>query len=194
MEAIASLLASTAQDLRAKESACWSLIIQKVCATPLAADNTCTSTAGACTTDPTTGEQTCPTGDKLKVATSTTRSQQVITARIASYASTTVVNIEKSNQALVLVDRLIAGITNSSSLDAQRVALQQLDNLVAQRALHNQYDLQAAQKARDDVTATMETLITDTVKAWADSPDPNVGWCNVNNNAVLDMWKTRWKS
>ena len=127
------------------------------------------------------------------MATSTAYSQQVIDARILSYASTTENNIAKSNEALILLDRLIAGITNTNSLDAQRVALQQLDNLVAQRQLHNQYDLQGAQKALDDITASMDTLRTDTVKAWADSTDPNIGWCNVNNQTVLDMWRQKWK-
>lgn len=194
MESIKGVLTAAIQDLRAKEAACWNLVIQSVCATPLAADNTCTEKT-TCTADPQNpqGPPVCPNGGKLKVATSTAYSQQVIDARILSYASTTENNIAKSNEALILLDRLIAGITNTNSLDAQRVALQQLDNLVAQRQLHNQYDLQGAQKALDDITASMDTLRTDTVKAWADSTDPNIGWCNVNNQTVLDMWRQKWK-
>jgi len=190
METIAAVLSRTIADLRAKENACWTLIIPKVCATALAADNTCTS-AQTCTGD--ADNPTCTPGDKLKVATTTAASQGVINARIAPLASSTIINLQRANESLVLVDRLIAGITNSASIEAQRVALQQLDNLVAQRKLHNQYDLQAAQQTSENISASMSTLAEDTVKAWADSPDPNIGWCNVNNAAVINLWKQRWK-
>lgn len=191
MGSIAAALAAAIDDLRSKEAACWNLIIQNVCDGAVASDKTCTEKV-TCTTG-TDGIQNCPTAGKLKVATSTAYSQPIISSRITPLGSTTVSNIEKSDTAITLIDRLIAGITNTASLDAQRVALQQLDNLVAQRALHTQYDLQAALKSKDDVTASMETLRTDTVKAWADSTDPNVGWCNINNQAVLTMWKQKWK-
>lgn len=196
METIRGALVAAIQDLRAKEAACWQLIIDAVCTAPPGPDKTCTAKVSCTTTtDPTTGQttETCPSGNKLRVATSTVYSQQVIDARIRSIASTTESNITKSATAIELIDRLIAGITNTTSLDAQRVALQQLDNLTAQRALHNQYDLQNAQKARDDITASMETLRTDTVKAWAESTDVNVGWCNVNNSSLLSYWQQRWK-
>lgn len=191
MAAIEQSLVAAIQDLRAKEAACWRLVVQSVCTAEPGADKTCTPKGTGCIQTATT---TCPTAPtKLKVATSTAFSQQVIDARITSLASSTINNIEKSNTAIGLIDRLIAGITNTASIDAQRVALQQLDNLVAQRALHSQYDLQAAQKAKEDVAASMDTLRSDTVKAWADSPDVNVGWCNVNNTEVLKYWQDKWK-
>lgn len=196
MQTISGALLAAVQDLRAKETACWKLIVDTVCATTPAADNTCTEKVSCTTTtDPNTGQTTenCPTGNKLKIATSTAYSQQVIDARIRSLASTTESNIAKSTNAIELIDKLIAGITNTNSVEAQRVALQQLDNLTAQRALHNQYDLQEAQKARDDITASMETLRTDTVKAWSESMDVNVGWCNINNASLVSYWKQRWK-
>lgn len=176
--AVSQELLSTTRHLRTIENACWNLIIENVCEGSLAADKTCTEKGGTA---------------KLKVATSTAFSQQVINDRVRSIASTTEDNIKKTDNAITLIDRLIAGITNSASLDAQRVALQQLDNLTAQRALHSQYDLQQAIKAKEDVTASMETLRTDKPKEWSESSDVNTGWCNVNNPAVLDFWKSRWK-
>ncbi len=193
MDTIAGILTATIQDLRAKEATCWNIVIDSVCATPVAGDKTCSEKVGECTTDPVTGQQNCPQAGKLKVATSTAYSQAIINSRITSLASSTVTNIEKSNTAITLIDRLIAGITNTASLDAQRVALQQLDNLVAQRTLHSQYDLQEAQKAKDDITASMETLRTDTLKAWTESTDVNTGWCNVNNAALVSYWKQKWR-
>jgi hypothetical protein len=193
MNAIAQKLLDTIGNIRAKENACWNLIIQSVCATALDGNNRCTAKTGECTTDPTTGQQNCPTGQTLKVATTTTASQAVISNRIAPLATSTQSNISSSEHSLSLIEQLIAGVTNTSSLDAQRVALQQLDNLVANHQLHNQYDLQNAQKTKDDIGAQMDTLITDTAQQWGDSTDVNVGWCNVNNPSLLDYWKNKWK-
>lgn len=195
MNDIANTLSSTILSLRAKENACWQLIVDKVCATKPDSNKKCQATADSCSTTPDENGQVpaCQSGYNLQVATSTAFSKTVIDARVTPLASSTITNIEKANNSITLIDKLIAGITNSASLDAQRVALQQLDNLVAQRQLHNQYDVTAAQKAKDDVTASMETLMTNTVKDWAESPDPNVGWCNINNKNVLDFWKKKWR-
>ncbi len=179
MDGIAGLLSNAIGTLRARENACWALVIEKVCAETPSADKTCTAV----------GEG----GERLKVATSTAFSQPIVNNRIAPLGTTTIANGQRAVAAMSKIDSLIAGVTNSASLDAQRVALQQLDNLVAQRTLHNQYDLQGALKAKDDVQASMDTLLTDTVKTWAESPDPNVGWCNVNNKGVLDFWIAKWK-
>ena len=194
MSSIAQLLTQSIADLRAKENACWSLIIENVCATAPGADGTCTAKTAACTQDDQgDGANACPTGATLKIATSTARSQAVIDARIAPLATSTAANIRQSEEALGLIAKLIADVTNTASLTTQRLALQQLDTLVSQRALHNQYDLQNAQQTKDSIAASMDTLQTDTAQAWGDSQDPAVGWCNVNNQAVLDLWKEVWR-
>lgn len=197
MNGISASLTQTIARLRGAENQCWSLVIANpsgphTCATPLAANNTCKAVV-ECTKDPVTGEETCPTAPTLQVATSTAFSQGVIESQIRPLSDVSVANVEASKKALTLIDRLIEGVTNTSSLNAQRISLQQLDSLVAQKALHNQYDAIRAAEQLKDVQNAMAALVTDTVKAWADSPDPAVGWCNVNNPAVIQGWLDRWK-
>lgn len=190
-DTMAGVISNTIGTLRARENACWALIIDRVCTAAPGANNTCQSKS-SCTTDP-EGVETCSSSVTLKVATSTAFSQAVINAQIAGIASSTIFELEKTNNAVTLIDRLIANVTNTASVEAQRVALQQLDGLVANGQLHSRYDLDAAQKRSQDVTSLMAQLITDTTAAWADSQDPNVGWCNINNAAVIQRWENAWK-
>ena len=195
VSSIATNLTGTIQQLRTTENQCWALIISKVCATALAADNTCQHQP-ACTqgVDPSTGQptQNCPPTITLRVATTTTFSQQVIQSQITPLANQTVTNINNSNNALELINRLVSGVTNTTSIDAQRVALIQLDQLVAQGALHNQTQLTTVQQQQAAIRDAMTTLFNDTKTAWGDSTDPNIGWCNVNSPSVLQMWVQRW--
>jgi hypothetical protein len=169
MNSVASTLTQTINQLRAGERACWDLIV------PRAADY-----AGA-------------NNFQIQPATSTVFSQQVIDSQITALAQAALINIQNSQRALGLIDQLIAGVTNTASLNAQRLALQQLDNLVAQRQLHTQFDAQNAEKQRDDVASAMETLRTDTIQAWGDSTDPQIGWCNINNASIPQLWAERWR-
>ena len=205
VNAIGTALTTAILQLRSAEKQCWDLIIYQndgkperhVCSGPLAADNTCTSFAGACTIDPTTGQQTCPTGAALKIATSTAFSQPIISSQIAPIATSTVARIQASQNALGLIAKLIEAVTGTS-LDAQRLAIVQLNNLVAQKLLHIQPDIDGpngVQKQLDSVQTAMlgsEGLILSTVKLWADSETVRPGWCNVNNPAVLEAWKKCW--
>ena len=169
MNAIALNLTQTIGQLRSAENSCWALVV------------------------PAAQTYANQNGFQITAATSTAFSQQVIDSQIAAPAAVTVANVEKSEQALQLINRLIAGVTNTSSLEAQRLALQQLDSLVAQGGLHNQYDAQQATQRRGDVQTAMATLVEDTIVAWADSPDTNVGWCNVNNPEIGRVWAERWR-
>ena len=169
MNAIATNLTQTIGQLRSAENSCWALVV------------------------PAAQTYANQNGFQILAATSTTASQQIIDSQIAAPASVTVANVEKSEQALQLINRLIAGVTNTSSLEAQRLALQQLDSLVAQGLLHNQYDAQQATQRRGDVQTAMTTLVEDTIVAWADSPDTNIGWCNINNPEVGRIWAERWR-
>lgn len=199
VSSIANTLTGTIQQLRDTENQCWGLVIQNVCATPLTAQNTCTAKT-TCTsqqvTDPNTGQQTtqqnCPPGVTLQVATSTAFSQQVIQSQITPLANQTVTNIQNSNKALTLINQLVSGVTNTTSVDAQRIALVQLDQLVSSQSLHNQTQLTSVQQQQAAIKDAMSTLIGDTKTAWGDSTDPNVGWCNVNSQSVIQMWIQRW--
>ena len=177
VNAIATSLTQTIGQLRTAESKCWDIIIPKVCTTPLSTTNSCTD-AGSNT---------------LQVATSTAFSQAIISVQITPIATTTIANINNSQNALKVLDNLIAGVTNTTSLDAQRVALQQLDQLVAQKVLHTPQDLSTVQRQQQDVQTTLANLVQNTITAWGDSTDVNIGWCNVNNPAVIQFWAQQWK-
>ncbi len=205
VNAMGAALTTAIQQLRSAEKQCWDLIVYQndgkperhVCAGPLAADKTCTSYVGGCTTDTQTGTQTCPAGAVLQVSTSTAFSQSVITRSIQPLATTTLARIESSQNALNLIGRLIEGVTGSS-LDAQRLAIVQLNSLVAQKLLHIQPDLDGPNgviKQLDNIQTAIlgsEGLVVTTIKAWADSTNIPPGWCNVNNPAVLEAWKKCW--
>jgi hypothetical protein len=169
MNNIAGVLTQTIGQLRSTENRCWGLII------------------------PAVQQYASQNGMTLRIATSTQFSQQVIDSQITPIATTTINNITISQRAVQLIAQLIAGVQNTTSTDAQQLALQQLDALAAKKALHTQYDVQSAQQQQTDVQTTMSKLITDTADAWGNSTDPNVGWCNIQNPAVLQMWATRWK-
>lgn len=208
VNAIGAVLAQAIAQLKSAEKQCWELVIYKndghperhVCSAPLDNKNTCISTAvGACTTDDVTGVVTCPTGSPLRIATSTAFSQSIIAPQIAPLASATLERINTSQNALNLITRLIESVTGSS-LDAQRLAIIQLNNLIAQqpRVVHIQPDLDSPNgviKQLDSVQAAMlgsEGLVATTIKGWADSTNIPPGWCNVNNPAVIDAWKKCW--
>ena len=192
MNSIATTLTNTIQQLRATENRCWDLLVPKV--KEYAARQTCTTDPS---TDPPT--ETCTGGfelDPKKISASTSTlafSQQVVDSQITPLANASVTNVQAAQRGLGLIDQLIAGVTNTTSVSAQRLALQQLDTLVAQRALHTAYDAQNAAQQRDSVLAAMTNLVTDTARAWGDSTDPQVGWCNINNESVLSAWAARWK-
>lgn len=192
MNGIASKLTQTINDLRNVERQCWAIVVPK--AQEYAAIGPCEIT------DPTTAPptQTCrPFAlDPLKIAASTSSlafSQQVIDSQIRPLSEVAVTNVAAAQKAVQMIEQLIASVTNTASLNAQRLALQQLDSLVSQKLLHTQYDAQRAGQQKQDVDGAMETLKSDTAKAWGDSPDPAVGWCNINNANIPRLWAEKWK-
>lgn len=168
-EDIANILTQAITRLRNAEKACWDLIIPKVQA------------------------HAATLGASIKIATSTQFSQVVIDSQISPVAVIVADDIKKSEVALAQLDTLIANVTNSASATNQRQALEQLDVLVANKILHTASEAQAANQQRDSVSASANTLVEDTLRAWGDSQDPSVGWCNVNNPATIERWFTAWR-
>ncbi|MCE9541766.1 hypothetical protein K8R03_04405 [Candidatus Kaiserbacteria bacterium] len=217
MRAIDKLLTDTQNNFKQAERVCWENIVQRTCATVLKADNTCTAPAGACTTDPTTGVQTCPKGDEIKVSTSTIYSQAAIASSpVFSVAATVKQNITISDNAMVLFAQLIASVSGTSSAGAQSLALQQLDQLVGQKLLHTQQDLDTAGATQKSIQQSISTLVEQITHSWnGDASDGTagvipfngvyppqsaadiVGWCNYNNNsagtASIQKWIAKWK-
>lgn len=179
------LLTNAINQLRAAENRCWDLIVPK--ATEYA------QKGGFCTKN-VDGTETCPSSPfQIQPATSTQFSQPIISTQISPYAITTAEEIQKAQNAVRRIEGLIAGLTNTNSLDAQRIALQQLDGMVARGELHTQNDLQTVQSRKEAVESAISKLVTDTLSAWGDSTDTNVGWCNINNPDVIKMWAERWR-
>ena len=175
MNAIAEILTQAIEQIRQTERACWSLVVPK--AREYASANSIQLS-----------EQ------KIAQATSTLAfAQQVIDRDVAPLANVALSNVQASQRAVGLIDQLIAGVTNTQSVAAQRLALQQLDNLVAQKQLHTQYDVANATQQREDIKTSMEGLVVDTAQAWGDSTDASVGWCNINNTEIPRLWAERWK-
>lgn len=175
METIAASLTQAINQIRDTERACWNLVVPK--ARTYASSNNITLNEAKITAS----------------QESLAFSQQVIDSQIQPLANAALTNVQSSRRALGLIDQLIAGVTNTSSTNAQRIALQQLDTLVSQRTLHSRFDAENAAKQRDDVQGAMATLVQDTAKAWGDSPDPSTGWCNINNTEIPRLWAERWK-
>jgi len=175
-EATATALTNAITTLRGYETQCWALVVPKV--------REHASNSGASL-------------DEAKIKSATTSlafSQQIINSQIAPPASTTIRDLRASETALVLINQLIANVTNSSSAANQRTALEQLDSLVANNQLHSSQEATNAQKQKDDVMSAIGILLDDTKKAWGDSPDVNVGWCNINNQDVIVKWFNEWKN
>ncbi len=188
-EAIATALTNAIAKLRAAETQCWGLMVPKVreFATQQNCGTTGDSGATSCTPVPL---------DERKIAASTSTpsfSQPIINREIAPVASTTINDIRASEAALTQINQLIALVTTSSSAVNQRTAIERLDTMVANNQLHSAQQATNAQKTRDEVIAATNILVDDTLKAWGDSTDPNIGWCNINNNDAVVMWFNRWK-
>lgn len=188
-EAIAAALTAAITKLRAAETQCWNLMVPNV--REFAAQQNC----GASGDGGTTSCTPVPL-DERKIAASTSTpsfSQPLINKEIAPVASTTINDLRVSENAIVLLNQLISLVTNSSSAINQRVALERLDTMVANNQLHSAQETTAAQKTRDDVIAATTILVDDTLKAWGDSTDANVGWCNINNTVAVERWFNTWK-
>jgi hypothetical protein len=188
---IAQLLTQSINQIRGIERQCWVLIQQKVCVSTSTAAlpyNKCVDASGA----------------TITIATSTVFSQAVINAQIAPIATTTAQNLIASQNTLNTINQLIAGVTNTTSLDAQRIALQQLDTIINSKQLPTQADITRVQSQQQSVQAAMQTLLQNIPTTWGDGTpnlanpyDPNSGWCNVSNTTTgqqtVQMWDQLWQ-
>ena len=165
--ATASVITQAAAQLRAKESQCWSQFVIPAVTTYAQQNNI----------------------SRLNIATTTTASQTVIDRNLAQLATSTVAQINISNATVNRINQIIAGVGSTNSADAYN----QLNAIVASGALHTAYDVQAAQKQTTDVQSALTAVVTDTITAWGDNQDPTIGWCNINNPAVVASWANKWK-
>lgn len=165
--ATASVLTNAVTQLRTKEAQCWNQFVVPAVTTYALQNNI----------------------PRLKVATTTTASQAAIDKNIVPLAGSVSADIGPSNAMMTQINQIISGISGASPAEAYK----QLDALVAGGKLHTSYDAQAAQKQTQDVQSALTAVVTDTITAWGDNQDPTIGWCNINNPAVVQMWANKWK-
>ncbi len=202
-------LAAAFAQLKGAETTCMNLIVSSACA---ASSTPSTGSGGA----------TCQTSDgtTLHIATSTPFVQAVVSAQIKPLADAVKQNTDTSNRAITAIETLIASVQNTNSSEIQRTALQQLDTLVAQSALHTQPDLDRANQQASDLHAALfdqsTGLIPQTLHQWTGDDTTNgifgavawdgssaVGWCNVPSGSgtpspqqttTLQKWIQRWSA
>lgn len=169
MNAIATSLTQAINQLRAEERACFDRII------------------------PAAEEYADQNGFQITPVRLTSYSQQVINSQISPLSAPVLVNIASSTRALRLIDELIASVTNTASTNAQRIALQQLDNLAANNAFHDDTAADTAEEQRAGVASTMEETVSGIVEGWKTAPDAATGWCNLENQNIPRLWAEQWR-
>lgn len=210
MRAILSLFTNSADSIRAAERQCWANIVAKACSGPVAANGTCTSVAGACTTDE-SGVQSCPTGATLQVATSTHYSTLAISLLPGRNNLVNVdANVNTSSSTIAFFDQLIATLSTDQSGTPQQQALNQLDALIRSNRVHTKSDVTNAQTAQTDLSQQIKTYTDATAATWSGAsggtagaiswngtyPPANTtdtaGWCNFNDSTTIQRWITKW--
>jgi len=195
-----NILLATIQKLQGTESACWDSIVQDVCTgSPQVSNGVETCTAKAISGSSVSGT--------LKIATSTEFSYAVVQAQIATLANGTLANLTQANSNLTTVNGLVNGVTNTTSQDAQTLAIQQLDQLVASNGFPSQSTITTAEQQASSINSSMQTLVNTTTQNW-EGIDSNgnqtlswdgtvnantIGWCNYNDPKTLAAWETVWK-
>ncbi len=200
LDKIAHTLINTIKSLQDTERQCWVNIIQNACvASSIKVTNgveTCIQTTTSTTTPAVT----------LRIATSTAFSNAIVQAQISALAQSTATQITSAQAAIKAVNQLVAGVTNTTSLNAQSLAIQQLDQLTASQSFPKPRDVTAAAQQASAVDATMQSLLTQTVQnwqgmdsngaqtlSWDNTINPGIGWCNYNSPATIAIWQGIWK-
>jgi hypothetical protein len=170
-ESLAAALTDAITTLRREENICWNLIIEKV------------------------QQRAAGQGVSLTIATTTEDSfaQKTIEEHIQPLATVAIRDLRDSEQALGMINQLITDVSNTASAATQRSALERLDSMVANNQLHSAAEAQEAQTHKDEATAALDLLIEEILKEWKESSDSDIGWCNVNNDAIITMWFERWR-
>lgn len=115
--------------------------------------------------------------ESATIATSTTRSRNVITQNITPLLTLLRDNIARANQALAVLAQLRNTLAATSSASAQRFLLERLDQLVAARVLHTQSQLRQARDQAQEIEGAMQQLLEQTRERW------EAGWCD------LERWE-----
>jgi hypothetical protein len=179
-------------DIIATERRCWDLIEPAVAKIAFE----CVESEDISVTDPNTGvtstEIRCLREEPIpyEVSTSTQFSTAAIDPEIRPLSNIMKEDVRSSNNALVLLGRLINDVRNTASQTIQRVALEKLDALIGNRAIHTAFDVKSVQEQKPNVESTVGALVEDTITAWGTGS----GWCNVENSSVVRGWLNAWRT
>lgn len=103
-----------------------------------------------------------------------------------------------STTTISILLQLRENVTNSNSPSLQRIAISQIDALVANNSLHSQTDANNAKQSFTDIRSTVGPSLDDTIAAWATTTTSSTGtttrgWCNTNDSVVVQSWFETWK-
>ena len=178
-------------DITSTEARCWEIIeeaVEKI-AFECVEERTETETSESGITTTTTicvREEPIP----YTVATSTQFSTSAIEPEIGPLSRIIKEDVQNSNNAIILIGRLINDVRNTASQTIQRIALEKLDALIGNRAIHTAFDVKSAEEQKPNVESTVGALVEDIIEEWGTGN----GWCNVANDAVVQQWLEAWRT
>jgi len=189
---IDTFLDKAISDITSTETRCWELIEEAVKEIAFQ----CVQTSTETTIDPQTGLQiereVCVLRQPIPytVATSTQFSTAALDSEIQPLSEIIKEDVQSSNNAVVLIERLINDVRNTASQTIQRIALEKLDALIGNRAIHTAFDVKSAQEQQPNVESTVGAIVEETIEEWGTGG----GWCNVSNGGVVQGWLNAWRT
>jgi hypothetical protein len=103
------------------------------------------------------------------------RSQEVISSNIKGVLDVISASLTAGTRALSVLQNLQQSLQGASNATMVRFVLEQLDQLVQARAIHNDADVNAAKEQQGKISEVMQNTIDDTKTDWEG------GWCKVEN-------------
>ncbi len=170
---ITTFLSSKKTLIRTAETNCFSIIKSAIC-------EPSTITATGCT---------AVGGGALSFTTTTGFSSALIaSANIAGLEGAATTNLNKSISNITSMESLIQSVASNPSSANQATALTQLAALPP----HTGQNVTTAQTQRDSISSTVNLSVDSAIEKWGNDLNPEVGWCNANNQTVKDRWKACW--
>lgn len=140
-------------------------------------------------------------GVSLNVTTSTKMGDLLLGQAVTPLLPLIQSDVNTSTTTMQVLQTLITDVNNAASPTMQRMALAQVDALVAAQALHTATDAQNAKDAYTNITETIEPLVSDTITLWqippttlaTDIASTTEGWCATTTSEVVQAWLAKWR-
>jgi hypothetical protein len=140
-----------------------------------------TTVTGVVITPPTTRPSVTITAsaggvsESVTISPNTERSRAIVNSQIKPLLTLIRDNVYRAAKALELLTQLKQALASTTSASAQRYLLEQIDKLVAARALHTEAQLRQAQSQAGEIDAAMQQLLEETKENW------EATWCDPDN-------------